>query len=59
MTPLDPNEHVTVRLRAQDWNSVLAALHEMPYRLANPLVASILEQVRDHQQQETRADVSS
>jgi hypothetical protein len=43
MNPTDP---VSVTLQAQEWNSVLAALMEAPYRLAAPLVQKIGEQAR-------------
>jgi hypothetical protein len=43
MNPTDP---VTVTLQAQEWNSVLAALIEAPYRIAAPLVQKIGEQAR-------------
>jgi hypothetical protein len=43
MNPTDP---VSVTLQAQEWNSVLAALMDAPYRIAAPLLKKIGEQAR-------------
>lgn len=47
MTPMQSDQPVTVTLAAQDWNVVLGALGEAPYRLAAPVVQRIMEQVQE------------
>jgi hypothetical protein len=41
---MHPNEPVTITLEAQQWNSVLALLQEGPFRVAAPLIDSIMRQ---------------
>lgn len=45
MNPLDPSERLAVTLTAADWNAVLGALGEAPYRIAAPVVQRIMEQI--------------
>lgn len=45
MTPLEPQQPVTVTLIANDWNFVLGALAEAPYRLASPVISQIMRQI--------------
>lgn len=45
-TPLQPDQPISVTLEAQQWNAVLGALGEAPYRVAAPLIAKIIEQVQ-------------
>lgn len=42
--PLDPNEPLSVVLTAQQWNMVLAVLHEGSYRVVAPLIQAISTQ---------------
>jgi hypothetical protein len=49
MTPMQSDLPVTITLAAQDWNTVLGALGEAPYRLAAPVVQRIVEQVQQQQ----------
>jgi hypothetical protein len=49
MTPLQPDQSITITLEAQAWNVVLAALGEAPYRVAAPLINRIMEQVQAQQ----------
>jgi hypothetical protein len=37
---------VTITLAARDWNVIIMALHEMPKRVADPLIAAIAAQAR-------------
>jgi hypothetical protein len=46
MTPIEPNQTLSITLTAQDWNTVLAALNEMPHRIAAPLISSIMQQAQ-------------
>ena len=48
MQPIDASAPITVTLQAQQWNVVLAALNEAPYRIAAPLIAAIGEQLQAH-----------
>ena len=41
-----PTEQVTVTLEAQQWNTVIGALAEAPYRIAAPLIERIAMQAR-------------
>jgi hypothetical protein len=44
--PVSPTHPFTVNLEAQQWNAVLAAISEAPYRVAAPLVQAISEQLQ-------------
>jgi argininosuccinate lyase len=46
MTPLDPAAPIAVTLTAAEWNGVLAALGEMPWRMAHPIIGRIVQQVQ-------------
>lgn len=46
MPPVDPNRLMMTRLRATDWNVVLAALNEMPHRIARPIIDNLMQQLR-------------
>ena len=50
MEPLQPDFPISITLEAQQWNAVLAALGEAPYRIAAPLINKIVEQVQERQQ---------
>lgn len=41
MQPIDASAPIEVTLQAQQWNVVLAALSEAPYRIAKPLIDAI------------------
>jgi hypothetical protein len=45
MRPLQPEQPIDITLTAQQWNAILAALGEAPYRIAAPIIGSIVEQV--------------
>lgn len=47
MSPIDPNQLISIELPAKDWNTTLAALSELPHRIATPLINSIMQQVQD------------
>jgi hypothetical protein len=44
--PVPANQRMTVTLEAQQWNGVLAALAEAPYRVAAPLIQVMTEQLQ-------------
>jgi hypothetical protein len=44
--PVPANMPLTITLEAQQWNSVMAALAETPYRIAAPLIQAISEQLQ-------------
>ena len=44
--PIEPNQPLTVTLTAQEWNSVMAAVNEMPHRIARPLFDRIGQQLQ-------------
>ena len=46
MIPLEATARTSVTLTNAEWQSVLGALGEAPYRIAYPLVQSIVTQVR-------------
>ena len=49
MEPLQADQPIAITLEAQQWNAVLAALNEAPYRIAAPLISRIVEQVQRQQ----------
>jgi hypothetical protein len=49
-----PEQQLSVSLQAQQWNQVIAVLHDAPYRIAQPLIRDIGEQL----QQQTQAVAS-
>jgi hypothetical protein len=48
--PIQPDQPITITLDAQQWNMVLGALGEAPWRLASPLINRIMEQIQAVQQ---------
>jgi hypothetical protein len=42
----DASDQISITLTAAEWNAVIAALVEQPYRLAAPLVQKIGEQAQ-------------
>lgn len=44
MTPPDPNRSINMALSAQQWNVVLAALQDAPWRVADPVIREITRQ---------------
>jgi hypothetical protein len=43
--PFNPTDRLTVTLEAQQWNQVLAALGEGPYRVVAPIVHALHDQL--------------
>jgi hypothetical protein len=43
----NPTDMLSINLQAQEWNVVLAALMEAPYRISNPLIEKITGQARE------------
>jgi uncharacterized Zn finger protein len=52
MNPIAANTPLSVTLEAQQWNAVIAALSEAPYRIAAPLIQSMSEQLQQNATQE-------
>jgi hypothetical protein len=50
MPPISPNQPLTVTLTAQEWNSVMAAVNELPHRIARPLFDRIGQQLQQQSQ---------
>lgn len=50
MTPLQPDQPLAVTLEAQQWNVVLGALQEAPWRIADPVIRKIAQQIEQSQQ---------
>jgi hypothetical protein len=48
--PIEPNQPLSVTLTAQEWNSVMAAVNEMPHRIARPLFDRIGQQLQSQSQ---------
>jgi hypothetical protein len=46
-TPVPATQPFTVTLQAQEWNQVLAALGEAPYRVSAPLIQAIGGQLQE------------
>ena len=42
---LNANDRIPVALEVQQWNQVLGLLGEAPWRIANPLMVGIMQQV--------------
>jgi hypothetical protein len=55
--PVSPTHPFTVNLEAQQWNAVLAALSDAPYRIAAPLVQAISEQLQTQAQAQPNGPV--
>lgn len=49
-TPIPPDTALSVTLEAQQWNTVMAALSEAPYRVAAPLIQAITGQLQNQVQ---------
>jgi hypothetical protein len=48
---MEPTEMLQVSLQAQQWNSILAILHDSgPYKLVHPVLTSIMQQLQRYQQ---------
>jgi hypothetical protein len=46
VNPIPPNTQLNVTLDAQQWNGVLAALSDAPYKVAAPLIQAMTEQLQ-------------
>jgi hypothetical protein len=44
---IEPTTPVSITLQQQEWNNVLVALMDAPYRIAAPLVQKIGQQARE------------
>jgi hypothetical protein len=54
---MDPNEPVKITLSAQQWNLVIMALHEVPKRIADPLIEAIVTQANPQNDLSPRSDI--
>ena len=50
MQPMGPNKPLTVTLSAQEWNTVMAGLNELPHRVARPPFDRIGQQLQQQSQ---------
>ena len=50
MQPIEPNQALTATLTAQEWNSVMAALNELPHRIARPIFDKLGQQLQQQSQ---------
>lgn len=46
MNPIEPTTPLAVTLEAQQWNQVVSVLGDGPWRIVNPLINKIAEQVQ-------------
>ena len=46
MQPIDPTRSLIARLTAEQWNTVLGAINELPHRIARPIFDELLGQLR-------------
>jgi hypothetical protein len=44
-TAIDPETPINITLQAQEWNIVLGAMGEAPFRLVNPIIQKLMSQV--------------
>lgn len=44
MTPRSPTDPVSITLEAQQWNIVIGALMEAPWRISDPILRAISQQ---------------
>ena len=50
MQPISPDRPLTVTLNAQEWNTVMGAVNELPHRVARPLFDRIGQQLQQQSQ---------
>ena len=50
MQPIEPHRPLTVTLSAQEWNTVMSAVNELPHRVARPLFDHIGQQLQRQSQ---------
>jgi hypothetical protein len=51
------NREITLKLKVNDVNTVLASLQEMPHRVSDPVIRAIIEQVQPQIQQSEAEEV--
>ncbi|HEY4389389.1 MAG TPA: hypothetical protein VGN34_33510 [Ktedonobacteraceae bacterium] len=48
---MEPTEMLQVTLQAQQWNTIIAILHDSgPYKLVHPVLTNIMQQLQRYQQ---------
>ena len=50
MQPISPDQPLAVTLSAQEWNTVMSAVNELPHRVARPLFDRIVQQLQQQSQ---------
>ena len=50
MQPISPDQPLTVTLSAQEWNTVMSAVNELPHRVARPVFDRIGQQLQQQSQ---------
>jgi hypothetical protein len=58
-TQVDPNPEVTITLRVNEVNIILAGLQELPFKVAEPLIKSIIAQAQNNLAQEAVAEAAT
>lgn len=56
---VDPNPEVTITLRVNEINIILAGLQELPFKVAEPLIKSIIAQAQNNLAQEAVAEAAT
>lgn len=56
---VDPNPDVTITLRVNEINIILAGLQELPFKVAEPLIKSIIAQAQNNLAQEAVAEAAT
>ena len=57
MQPIQPSKPLTATLTAQEWNTVMTAVNELPHRVARPIIDNLGQQLQQ-QVMMSPADVS-
>lgn len=58
-TQVDPNPEVTITLRVNEVNIILAGLQELPFKVAEPLIKNIIAQAQNNLAQEAVAEAAT
>jgi hypothetical protein len=54
-----PNPEVTITLRVNEINIILAGLQELPFKVAEPLIKNIIAQAQNNLAQEAVAEAAT
>jgi hypothetical protein len=48
--PIEPTQQLAATLTAQEWNTVMAAVNELPHRIARPIFDKLGQQLQQQSQ---------